>query len=85
MTHRGRGVLTDLGKQLVSQYSSSRRRSFHDLPSLRGMRMQNLEQMRVDVELCGQLLIMARREEHLRNVMACLQVFLIRCKVYFVC
>lgn len=55
-------------------YDAQRRRSFHDLPSLRGMRMQNLEQMRVDVELCGQLLIMARREEHLRNVMACLQV-----------
>jgi hypothetical protein len=38
------------------------------------MRVLKLEQLRVDVELCGQLLIMARREEHLQNVMACLQV-----------
>lgn len=32
------------------------------------------ERMRVDVELCGQLLIMTRREQHLQNVIACLHV-----------
>lgn len=32
------------------------------------------ERMRVDVELCGQLLIMTRREQHLQNVLACLHV-----------
>jgi len=30
--------------------------------------------MKLDVELCAQVLIMVRREEHLRNVVACLEV-----------
>jgi hypothetical protein len=30
--------------------------------------------MRIDVELCGQLLVMRRRERHLENVVACLEV-----------
>ncbi|KAG5652466.1 hypothetical protein H0H81_004962 [Sphagnurus paluster] len=51
-----------------------RRRSFHDLDSLRGMRVLTQERMRVDVELCAQLLIMVRREQHLHNVVACLHV-----------
>lgn len=31
------------------------------------------ERMRIDVELCGQMLIVYRREQHLQNVVACLQ------------
>ncbi|KAG6900955.1 hypothetical protein C0993_004392 [Termitomyces sp. T159_Od127] len=51
-----------------------RRRSFHDIGTLRGMRVMHVEHMRVDVELAGQFLIMSRREQHLQNVIACLQV-----------
>jgi hypothetical protein len=32
------------------------------------------ERMKIDVEIAGQVLIMARREQHLRNVVACLEV-----------
>ena len=49
-------------------------RSFHDLESLRGMTVLPIQRMRLDVELCGQLLIMYRRERHLQNVVACLHV-----------
>ena len=73
MTPKGKGVFVSLGDS-VSYSSPSRRRSFHDLSSLRDMRVLKIEQMQVDVELCGQLLIMARREEHLQNVLACLEV-----------
>ncbi|KAF5363541.1 hypothetical protein D9756_000366 [Leucocoprinus leucothites] len=51
----------------------ARRRSYHDLDSLRSIKVLSPERMRVDVELCAQVLIMARREEHLRNVIACLE------------
>ncbi|TFK43512.1 hypothetical protein BDQ12DRAFT_622506 [Crucibulum laeve] len=51
-----------------------RRRSFHELDSLRDMDILPLEHMRIDVELCGQVLIMIRREQHLQNVVECLQV-----------
>ncbi|KAG6897456.1 hypothetical protein C0992_001456 [Termitomyces sp. T32_za158] len=51
-----------------------RRRSFHDIDTLRGLRVMHIEHMRVDVELAGQFLIMSRREQHLQNVIACLQV-----------
>lgn len=51
-----------------------RRRSFHDLGSLQDMVILTPAQMRVDVELCGQMLIMTRRQEHLRDVISCLQV-----------
>ncbi|KAG6821260.1 hypothetical protein H0H93_002370 [Arthromyces matolae] len=53
---------------------STRRRSFHDFDTVRGLHVLPVEHMRVDVELAGQLLIMSRRDEHLRNVIACLQV-----------
>ncbi|CAL1700639.1 unnamed protein product [Somion occarium] len=49
------------------------RRSFDDAERLRGTRILPVERMRIDVELCGQLLIMHRREQHLANVLACLQ------------
>ncbi|KAK2466228.1 hypothetical protein APHAL10511_001870 [Amanita phalloides] len=54
--------------------SSDRRRSFHDSGSLEDMTVLTPEQMRIDVELCGQMLVMVRRQEHLRNVISCLQV-----------
>ncbi|KAF9009063.1 hypothetical protein BDQ17DRAFT_1422232 [Cyathus striatus] len=57
---------------------SQRRRSFHDMESFRGMHILRPEQMRIDVELCGQMLIISRREEHLRNVMECLEVVAVR-------
>ncbi len=34
------------------------------------------EQMKIDVELCGHYLVLSRREEHLVNVMQCLEVSL---------
>lgn len=50
------------------------RRSYHDLDSLRAIKVLSPERMKLDVELCAQVLIMVRREEHLRNVVACLEV-----------
>ncbi|KAG6854767.1 hypothetical protein C0991_001194 [Blastosporella zonata] len=55
-------------------FGPNRRRSFHDLVSLRRMRIIPVEHMRVDVELAGQLLILTRREQHLQNVISCLEV-----------
>jgi len=45
-----------------------RRRSFHDLDTFRALEVLSPERMKIDVELCGQCLIMWRRETHLRNV-----------------
>ncbi|PFH52744.1 hypothetical protein AMATHDRAFT_1795 [Amanita thiersii Skay4041] len=64
---------TFVGKN-INIPSLDRRRSFHDLNSLEDMIILTPEQMRIDVELCGQMLVMLRRQEHLRNVIACLQV-----------
>jgi len=50
------------------------RRSYHDLDSLRTIKVLSPEWMKLDVELCAQVLIMVRREEHLQNVVACLEV-----------
>ncbi|KIP10582.1 hypothetical protein PHLGIDRAFT_84823 [Phlebiopsis gigantea 11061_1 CR5-6] len=55
-----------------------KRRSFDDADSLRGTRLLPLDLMRIDVELCGQILIMRRREEHLDNVLACLSALTLR-------
>ncbi|KAI0771647.1 hypothetical protein BD413DRAFT_625156 [Trametes elegans] len=57
---------------------SDRRRSFDDAADLAGSRVLPIERMRIDVELCGQLLIMRRREAHLANVLACLQALAAR-------
>lgn len=51
-----------------------RRRSFHDLETFKGVQVLSLERMVIDVEICGQLLIASRREEHLENVAACIKV-----------
>ncbi|KAJ7180109.1 hypothetical protein C8R43DRAFT_1117442 [Mycena crocata] len=49
-----------------------RRRSWHQDPgSFKGLKVLSAERMRIDVALCGQVLIMTRRQEHLKNVLAC--------------
>lgn len=55
-----------------------KRRSFDDADSLRNMRILPIERMRTDVELCGQLLVMRRREQHLANVLACLNALTVK-------
>ena len=55
-------------------YDPMRRRSFHDLDDFYEMPVLSPEWMRVDVEMCGQVLVMLRREEHLRNVVECMGV-----------
>lgn len=55
-------------------YVDGRRRSFHDLETFKGVQVLSLERMVIDVEICGQLLIAWRREEHLENVAACIKV-----------
>lgn len=51
-----------------------RRRSWHQDPkSFKDLKVLSAERMRIDVALCGQILIMVRREEHLKNVLACVQ------------
>ncbi|THV08548.1 hypothetical protein K435DRAFT_740733 [Dendrothele bispora CBS 962.96] len=53
--------------------SPTRRRSFHDLGSFRGCYVLSTERMKIDVELCGNFIIMRRREEHIKNVIAALE------------
>ena len=55
-----------------------RRRSFDDAPDFATTPILPVERMRIDVELCGQLLVMRRREAHLANVVACLQALACR-------
>ncbi|KAI9063225.1 hypothetical protein FKP32DRAFT_1592689 [Trametes sanguinea] len=57
---------------------TERRRSFDDAVELVDSRVLPIEHMRIDVELCGQLLVMRRREAHLANVLACLQALATR-------
>ncbi|KAF8974543.1 hypothetical protein BDZ97DRAFT_33783 [Flammula alnicola] len=56
-------------------FDPRRRRSFHDLDTFRNIEVLSPERMGMDVELCGELLTMWRREEHLRNVIACVRLF----------
>ncbi|KAF7331989.1 hypothetical protein MKEN_00079200 [Mycena kentingensis (nom. inval.)] len=52
-----------------------RRRSWHqDSSSFKGVRVLTVERMRIDVALCGQVLVMLRRAQHLRNVLSCVKV-----------
>ncbi|KAF9821170.1 hypothetical protein IEO21_00778 [Rhodonia placenta] len=53
-------------------------RSFDAAADLRGVRVLPTERMRIDVDLCGQLLVMRRREQHLANVVACLSALTAR-------
>ena len=52
----------------------SRRRSFDDASGLPRSRVLPVQCMKIDVELCGQLLVMRRREQHLEGVVACLGI-----------
>ncbi|KAH9045588.1 hypothetical protein EDB85DRAFT_2270488 [Lactarius pseudohatsudake] len=52
----------------------SRRRSFDDAQKLARSRILPVHHMKIDVELCGQLLVMRRREQHLEGVVACLRI-----------
>lgn len=45
-----------------------------DLHKFRFMERVPLERLKIDVGLCGQYLIMNRREEHLQNVISLLGV-----------
>ncbi|KAF9567298.1 hypothetical protein CPC08DRAFT_703209 [Agrocybe pediades] len=57
-------------KRGVYGFDVQRRRSMHDLDSFRGIEVLSPERMKIDVDICGHLLIMYRREEHIRNVIA---------------
>ncbi|KAF8913919.1 hypothetical protein CPB84DRAFT_1840695 [Gymnopilus junonius] len=62
----GEGVLIE--EPLGGSDEEDTRRSFHDLQAFHGMEVLTPERMKIDVDICGQLLTMWRREEHLRNV-----------------
>ncbi|KAF8463766.1 hypothetical protein JB92DRAFT_3150290 [Gautieria morchelliformis] len=53
--------------------ATHRRHSMDDLSSLRDMSCLPVDRMKIDVGLCGQYLIMHRREGHLHNVTALLK------------
>ncbi|KAJ7179118.1 hypothetical protein C8R46DRAFT_625399, partial [Mycena filopes] len=56
-------------------FGPRRRRSWHQDPkSFKNLKVLSPERMRIDVALCGQVLILTRREEHLKNVMDCVRV-----------
>ncbi|KAI0352939.1 hypothetical protein OH77DRAFT_1459472 [Trametes cingulata] len=65
--------LEKLHRRRLLAHGAGRRWSFDDAPDFADSRVLPVERMRIDVELCGQLLVMRRREEHLANVLACLQ------------
>ena len=53
-------------------FGPRRCRSFDAASDVAETRVLPLERMRIDVDLCGQLLVMHRREQHLINVAECL-------------
>ncbi|GJJ07467.1 hypothetical protein Clacol_001669 [Clathrus columnatus] len=55
--------------------STRRRHSAEDLSKLRRIDRVPLERLKIDVGLCGQYLIMKRREQHLQNVISFLEYF----------
>lgn len=58
----------------IRTYARDRRRSFHDLQTFSDIEVLTPERMKIDVDICGQLLTMWRREEHLKNVITCTRV-----------
>jgi hypothetical protein len=44
------------------------------MDAFRDLRILPLKWLRIDVDLCGHLLVMHRREEHLKCMHACLEV-----------
>jgi hypothetical protein len=64
-------------------YYYLRRHSFSAGDEFPSVRVLPVDYMRIDVELCGQLIIMRRREEHLGNLVTCLEVsFIIVSSLY---
>lgn len=61
-------------RRRLFRHRARRRHSFHDPSSFNHVRVLPTERMQIDVGLCGQMLIMRRREAHLKNVLLCLQV-----------
>ncbi|KAH0839736.1 hypothetical protein J3R83DRAFT_676 [Lanmaoa asiatica] len=58
------------GKQCASDQTVH---TFHDLPSVQHTPVLRTDWMRTDAELCGQILMMRRREAHLEGVVKCLE------------
>jgi len=56
-----------------------RRWSFHDLEDFDGEAFEvlDVERMKIDVNLCGQLLVMRRREDQMKYMMMCMKVGLL--------
>lgn len=69
----GKILEEDVGKIGQNGGKHCRRHSFHDLESVRNTPVLRVEWMQIDVELCGQILIMRRREAHLDGVIECLE------------
>jgi len=79
----GEGIVIGVGEDAATgdgehrsrlfHHRARRRHSFHDIASFEHMRVLPPARMQIDVGLCGQMLIMRRREEHLENVLLCLQ------------
>ncbi|KAI0921120.1 hypothetical protein AcV7_003406 [Taiwanofungus camphoratus] len=65
-------------RRRATAFGPRRCRSFDAAHDLRGMRTLPIERMCIDVELCGQILVMRRREAHLTNVVACLEALAAR-------
>ncbi|KAH7929471.1 hypothetical protein BV22DRAFT_1002592 [Leucogyrophana mollusca] len=60
-------------KRRIWGRSVRRRHSFQAISTFKDIRVLRTEWMRTDVDLCGQLLVMRRREAHLQSVLACLE------------
>lgn len=60
-------------RNLRHRLGPRRCKSHNDISTLQGTRILQFDRMRIDVDLCGQLLVMWRRERHLANVAACLE------------
>ncbi|KAI6105566.1 hypothetical protein F5141DRAFT_1124619 [Pisolithus sp. B1] len=69
----GRILEEEVGKIEQDGRRLCRRHTFHDLESVRNAPVLRVEWMQIDVELCGQILIMRRREAHLEGVIKCLE------------
>ncbi|KAF9534307.1 hypothetical protein CPB83DRAFT_844022 [Crepidotus variabilis] len=61
-------------RRRTAKFDPRRRRSFHNLDAFRDLEVLSPERMKIDVDICGQCLIMWRREAHLRNVVNCVQL-----------
>ncbi|KAH7887723.1 hypothetical protein F5I97DRAFT_2011196 [Phlebopus sp. FC_14] len=75
-TWRSRVLADEIGELTKSESNScglGRRHTFHDLDSVRNISILPVDWMHIDVELCGQILVMRRREAHLDGVAKCLE------------